>query len=87
MIDKHLGSPEELLAFTIQMAVELDKHRKEKEPLREVDYKLVENLVMNEVRQRIDMISRLPLSKEEIAKQSVHIANYAMMLWVMATRE
>lgn len=82
MNKKHLGTSSELCWFAMQMAEELEKHQKEKLPLREVDYNHVENLVINEIRQRIDLISKSNLTKEEKEKQCVHIANYSMMLFL-----
>ena len=80
-MDKHLGTAQELCWFAMQMAKQLENHKKEKKPLREWDIDAVQDLVVDEISQRIKLILNTN-SKEIMEKQSVHIANYAMMLFL-----
>lgn len=82
-MDKHLGTDEELMGFWKQMKHELDKHRDEKEPLREVSWEEVQEIVYSNINKRLKWIGEYPKEEsEQIAKQCIHIANYAMILYL-----
>lgn len=82
-IDEHLGNSQEVMNFASQMFIELEKHRNEKEPLREVSWEAVQEIVYNNINKRLKWIGEYPKDEsEQIAKQCIHIANYAMMLYL-----
>jgi len=80
-MSEHLGTTTELIWFSMEMAKQLESHKEEKKSLRLWDYEEVEELVINEVKKRIKIIEH-SIDPNEIQKQSIHIANYAMMLYV-----
>lgn len=94
MSSEHLGNTEELLHYLMEMNEQLDKHRKEKQPLRELDmFDLIQMLVPEIINRakEIHQINRTmrhsknsSLLQQEIKKQSVHIGNYAMMIFCKA---
>jgi len=87
-MEQHLGTAHELTWFAMNMAEQLEIHQKEKTPLREVDLRDVIDLCLNEIKvrhEKLSDLSALPESQErndELVKQSIHIANYCMMLFL-----
>ena len=80
-MDRHLGIAHELTWFAMNMAEQLEAHQREKTPLREVELVKVQKLVVDEISLRIKLISG-ESNQQKIEKQCVHIANYAMMLFL-----
>lgn len=96
----HLGSPQELELFVKEMSKELKKHKVEKQSMRNWSF---EGSMLNnipEIMDKIELINKLhteiknDFMKEttkknlkEIAKQSIHIANYSMMSYLKAKEE
>ncbi len=78
----HLGTAKELCWFALEMAEQLEIHKKEKTSLREESFGDVRTLVIREIQDRIKVFSDIDSSKQDIEKQAVHIANYAMMLFL-----
>lgn len=86
--DKHLGTREELDDFCLKMGLELEKHRDEKEPLRKVSWEEVQGIVYDNINKRLKWIGEYPKEEsEQIAKQCIHIANYALMLYLKCKEE
>lgn len=80
----HLGNFQELLQYTLQMQIELDKHKKEKSSLRYLDKQYVNNFVLENIQKRSKNLTLQDLyfHKSLIQKQFVHIGNYAMFGYV-----
>lgn len=78
----HLGTAKELTWFAMEMAEQLEIHKKEKTSLREESFGDVRTIVIREIQDRIKVFENIDSSKEDIEKQAVHIANYAMMLFL-----
>jgi len=79
---EQLGNSVELCWFTLEMAKQLKKHKKEKTSLRDVSFGDVRTLTIREIQDRVKIFANINSSKEDIEKQAVHIANYAMMLFL-----
>lgn len=79
---EHLGDSVELCWFALEMAKQLKKHKKEKTSLREESFGDVRTIVIREIQDRVKVFADINSSKEDIEKQAVHIANYAMMLFL-----
>jgi len=76
--DDHLMDDETFKAFTGKMWMELELHRLDKNPIKNWEPHEVWILCVDELKKRLELIeTRDP---EEIAKQSVHIANYMYFL-------
>ena len=95
----HLGTNKELTEFSIEMATQLNVHRNEKQSMREWGFERVMLNNLPEIQDRLITIKNcldkirhkemypeknILLYLEEIAKQSVHIANYCMMSRISA---
>lgn len=86
MDSDHLGNNLELVMFTQDMQKELEKHANEKTPLRNWT---INNVVRNsvfEIEHRIKQIQKSS-SLPEIKKQSLHIANYALFMYLKSKME
>lgn len=92
---RHLGNAEELIDFLMNMNEQLVKHKKEKTPLGDYDlFQTVNLAIIQEINPRLKKI--LKLSRElrhsknrvrdqnEIKKQTIHCANYLLMIFCKA---
>ncbi len=79
---EHLGNSVELCWFVLEMAKQLKKHKKEKTSLREESFGDVRTITIREIQDRVKVFADINSSKEDIEKQAVHIANYAMMMFL-----
>ena len=83
-LDEHLGTASELCYFAMEMATQLEKHRDEKQPLRDVETSKVIEMMIKNIRARLDEIECLDPSscRDLITKQCTHIANETMMMFL-----
>lgn len=76
----HLGTREEILDFSHEMAEQLWKHKGERKGLRDVPYREVRELTVDELLKRIPALRDGEM--KAVNKQCVHIANFVLFLWL-----